>query len=90
MNEIRSCCECMQDFIPDVIYEFPSCFVFWHECTPGVFTQNVFDKIKKKYFWQETRRVLPYNPNGIIESYHNPLLWFKKLQTDEEDNRWGT
>lgn len=83
MNDIRSCSECMQDFIPDRIYEFPNCFVFWHECTPGVFTQNVFDKMKKQY-WEEPKRLLLYNPNGIIESYHNPFLWFKKNE-DMED-----
>ena len=47
------CWNCHETFKSDERYEFPGCYVCWHECADGVMTQVT---VKRKKVW---RRFVP-------------------------------
>lgn len=88
MVEPITCHGCNQEFIPEREYVFPNGYVYWHECKPGVLTQNV-KKIEKKYNRYVTLEYTPKeNLNRLLMSCHNPS--FRKTRdVDDEDNYNG-
>jgi len=86
MVESMVCWGCKQEFVPDNEYVFPNYCVYWHECTPGVFTQIVVVK-EKKCFWKEKETSKDKNFNRLLMSYYNPLL--RKIHDVDNENNYN-
>ena len=82
-----TCHGCKQEFVPETEYVFPNYYVYWHECKPGVLTQNT-KAIEKKYNrYIKLEYIAKENVNRLLMSFHNPS--FRKICNVDDENNYN-
>lgn len=85
--DIIRCFNCRLEFIPDKVYEFPNCYVYWHKCMMGTWTQISVKKEKKQVWW-EKKEPSDFTLNKTLDSFYDPWTWHRKFREryfDEEN-----